>query len=171
MGRGRRRRRSEAGRGAIDGAAGIAFTPAVDGTTVQKRGVGIQTGRQDSIDRSRALGALMECLSEVPFPARREDLVRVGRVMACFTAPNGDRWTVADLLTDVPVAEFSSAEHVAEVVRLRWEDMADLFRPGGTGSHRPYGPTETVQEEVVTEKAVRAHDEAMAGEREPRAGP
>lgn len=138
---------------------------------MQKRGVGNKSGRELSAQRGEAIAALEQCLADVPFPTQIEELFRLTEGTACFTAPNGTAWSLRDLLTGVPVREFSSAQHVSEVVRLRWEDMADLFRPGGTGSHEPYGPSEDIVAGHATERAVAAHDEATGGEKDSRAGP
>lgn len=124
------------------------------------------------MERAKALDELAACLEGVDFPVHLDELLEQTKEAPCFRAPNGDDWSLRDLLTGVPVTEFSSARHVQEVVRLRWEDMADVFRPGGFGPGRPYGPTDKrSMEGETTENAVRAHDEATGGKRDPRAGP
>lgn len=125
---------------------------------MKKRGDGTQSGRDKSIERADAAQRIQHALEDIEFPVKRDDLLARTKDVTWLETKDGTRYTVADALTDIPVDEFSSPRHVTEALRMRWDDEADIIRPGGTGPHRAYG-SRGPQEDSPGARAERASPE------------
>lgn len=95
---------------------------------MERRGAGVVEGRKTSVQRADAMAGLLEELRDLSFPIRKEELLRnKGQVLVRMpeaAVPLGD------LLANLHVGEFTSPEHVVEVLRVNWQDFADVFTLG-----------------------------------------
>lgn len=135
---------------------------------MQTRGSGSASDRGASRDRGESLRALAQALEDVEFPISRGDLLVAAPRVPAFSTAEGDVWTLADLLADVPVSMFTSPRHVAEVVQMRWQDFAASARPGAKGARAP-SPAAVPPRDAATERALNAKAEWERGPRRPAA--
>lgn len=124
-----------------------------------RRGAGSGDGRSESRERGEALRELERALADVAFPIDRDALLAIAPRVPALKAGNGDTWTLAEVLTDVPVSTFTSPRHVAEVLAMRWQDFADLYRPGGTGGSNAPRPAPALPHDAATARAADAKAE------------
>ena len=99
---------------------------------MDKRGVGVVSGRKLSAHRATVLQHLENAVKGVQFPAKRETLCRFLEGISIPLGAEGQEVEASAILSSLNIDEFSSPAHVREAVNINWEDFADVFRPGGT---------------------------------------